>query len=53
VDIDVSPVEALVVESDRVEMGTIIGHLAAHGAHCSPSCFTSDCDGPRGRPAMP
>jgi len=33
------PVEALVVESDRVEMGTIIGHLAAHGAHCSPSCL--------------
>ncbi len=29
------PVEALVVEGDRVEMGTLIGHLAAHGFHCS------------------
>ena len=33
------PVEALVAEGDRVEMGTLIGHLAAHGAHCSRSCL--------------
>ena len=33
------PVEALVAEGDRVDTGTIIGHLAAHGAHCSPSCL--------------
>jgi len=33
------PVEALVVEGDRVEMGTLIGHLAAHGFHCSRSCL--------------
>ncbi len=33
------PVEALVVEGDRVEMGTLIGHLTAHGFHCSTSCL--------------
>lgn len=33
------PVEALVAEGDRVEPGTIIGHLAAHGFHCSRSCL--------------
>jgi murein DD-endopeptidase MepM/ murein hydrolase activator NlpD len=33
------PVEALVVEGDRVEMGTLIGHLTAHGFHCSRSCL--------------
>ena len=47
------PVEALVVEGDRVEMGTIIGHLAAHGATAPAAAFTSGFDGPRGRPAMP
>ena len=31
------PVEALVAEGDRVEMGTVIGHLAAHRLHCSHS----------------
>ena len=33
------PVEALVAEGDRVEPGTIIGHLSAHGFHCSRSCL--------------
>ena len=31
--------QAGVVEGDRVEMGTLIGHLAAHGFHCSRSCL--------------
>ncbi len=33
------PVDALVAEGDRVEMGTVIGHLAAHRFHCSRSCL--------------
>ena len=33
------PVEALVDEGDRVATGTIIGHLAARGLHCSRSCL--------------
>ena len=33
------PVEALMAEGDRVEMGTVIGHLAAHRLHCSRSCL--------------
>ena len=31
------PVKVLVAEGDRVEMGTVIGHLAAHRLHCSHS----------------